>query len=251
MEPRRDFLKKIALAGGAVFIAGISDASPILEEKKRFECAFQLGGKSLEKVNQKNLTELISKGNSLLKIVSTDSIDIELLRIYSPDAVLFGGKMKNKLSLEQAEELLPTIPLVNSNFSNRGSIPAFRILSKNGVKIGVMGIGFEARQRIGASLQLMNDYSTFLREEEGCKRIYCITDDPGDFQLPLSLRELVVNSAGIDSFFASSQEHAPSKLSVYSNRDKKQVLLHVHSLGHEKLAYFSQTEKEFIDFKKI
>ena len=246
---RREFLKKVTLVSGALAISGVSGASTLLDNSTTFELAFQLGGRSLRNLNSSIHPEF--QGKSFLKLVTDASLDMDRLVGFSPDAVLLGRDLQKRFSKEEIKRLAKRLPLVNSNFDGDAEVPKHLIFNKSGLKTGVIGIGFLAGQSAKESILTMNRSADYLKNTLSCDRVVCVTDDPEESGLLLTLQDLAANSANINMFFASTKAEAKSRLFVISNSEKEQTLLHLHSLNENVLTYLAHQGGVFQDYQWV
>lgn len=205
---------------------------------------------------------------SLIKKVRSEENNVLLLDsgdVFqgTPYFNFFGGELEFKLmsmmqyeastmgnhefdnGLEGFLKALPNakFPFICSNydFTNTildGKTIPYKILDKNGIKVGIFGVGVELNGLVGKKnygetvyrnpVEIAQHYSDFLRKDKKCDLVICLShigyDYPNDPQ-KISDKKLAAQTSGIDLILGGHTHTFLKEPENYQNKDGKNVIV--------------------------
>lgn len=167
------------------------------------------------------------------------------------DALLYSNELKNYIKDLDSNSILKNLPFVNSDFQPRESdsfVQEHIILKKSNLKIGVMGfILSDLKTRSFELIEKMNKKAIELKNEFGCDKVYCLTDDFGLETQKLSAIDFAEATEGIDQFFSSTTKS--SRLYVAVNKNKEEVFFSLSNVNEREQGVLTLERKDFRDFE--
>lgn len=170
-------------------------------------------------------------------------LELKLMNLMGYDASTFGNHEFDN-GLEGLDKVLPTaqFPFLTSNYDFTNTILAgrtepYRIFNKNGIKIGVFGLGIELAGLVGKRqyketkyldpVEMAQHYSNFLKNEKKCDMVILLSHlgykyDRGE---KISDVELVAQTENIDLILGGHTHTFLPEPQQYQNRAGRTVLI--------------------------
>lgn len=170
-------------------------------------------------------------------------LELKLMNLMGYDASTFGNHEFDN-GLEGLDKVLPTaqFPFLTSNYDFTNTILAgrtepYRIFNKNGIKIGVFGLGIELAGLVGKRqyketkyldpVEMAQHYSNFLKNEKKCDMVILLSHlgykyDRGG---KISDVELVAQTENIDLILGGHTHTFLPEPQQYQNRAGRTVLI--------------------------
>lgn len=175
------------------------------------------------------------------------------------------------IGLEGLKKQLPTarFSMLNANYDFedtilKGMIQPYKVFDKNGVKVGVFGIGIELDGLVSASsygnikyndpIKTANAMAEKLKKEEGCQFIICLSHLGFKYENnKVSDEVLCVSTKNIDLILGGHTHTFFEKPLAYKNLEGKEVLLNQVGwaglmLGRLDFHFKKMTEKKYLKF---
>lgn len=175
------------------------------------------------------------------------------------------------IGLEGLKKQLPTarFSMLNANYDFedtilKGMIQPYKVFDKNGVKVGVFGIGIELEGLVSASsygnikyndpIKTANAMAEKLKKEEGCQFIICLSHLGFKYENnKVSDEVLCVSTKNIDLILGGHTHTFFEKPLAYKNLEGKEVLLNQVGwaglmLGRLDFHFKKMTEKKYLKF---
>ncbi len=224
---RRSFIQKSTLALGALAIPDIGLSKGFFDEINVAKKILHIGVNPL-----KSGVNFLKKDFSSSLLLVTDSTyhDLESEGII-PDGILFGKRQLNSSTYLS----IKPVSFVNSNFKNKPDfVSDFLISKKMGKKVGILGIGFgEEGQEISRTIHLINEKSTFLKDQLNCDKVFVLMDNPKECNALVSYRDLLESSRDVDYFFASCDDSESNSLWGLKNSKGDPTFLSIQATKNE------------------
>lgn len=129
----------------------------------------------------------------------------------------------------------------NYNFKNTildGKTESYKIFDKNGIKVGIFGLGVELKGLVGKAnyketeylnpIEIAQQYSQFLRNEKKCDLVICLSHLGYDYEKEperMSDKILASSTSGIDLILGGHTHTFLPEPETFSNKDGKKVLV--------------------------
>lgn len=175
------------------------------------------------------------------------------------------------IGLEGLKKQLPTarFSMLNANYDFedtilKGMIQPYKVFDKNGVKVGVFGIGIELEGLVSESsygnikyndpIKTANAMAEKLKKEEGCQFIICLSHLGFKYENnKVSDEVLCVSTKNIDLILGGHTHTFFEKPLAYKNLEGKEVLLNQVGwaglmLGRLDFHFKKMTEKKYLKF---
>ena len=129
----------------------------------------------------------------------------------------------------------------NYNFKNtilEGETESYKIFNKNGIKVGIFGVGIKLEGLVGKKdygeteyldpIEIAQHYSDFLKKEKKCDMVICLSHigyDYKDDPKKVSDKILAANTAGIDLILGGHTHTFLPEPQSFLNKSGKNVLV--------------------------
>ncbi len=147
--------------------------------------------------------------------------------------------------LEGFKKVLPNakFPFICSNYDFRnttldGQTIPYKIFNKNGIKVGIFGVGIELAGLVGKKsygetvwqnpIEIAQHYSEFLRNDKKCDLVICLSHigyDYKDDPKKISDKNLAAQTDGIDLILGGHTHTFLPEPQTFTNRKGKNVLV--------------------------
>jgi 5'-nucleotidase len=170
-------------------------------------------------------------------------LEIKAMNLMQYDAACL-GEQELDLGMEQLAEQITSaefdVLCANYNFTQTvldNKIKPYKILSKNGLKIGIIGLGAMLKKRIDESvnskieildpIMTVNKIASQLRKQENCDFIICLShaETGENTQNQFTDKSLARESENIDLIISSCSNYLSNKCSKLLNKKRKEVLI--------------------------
>jgi 5'-nucleotidase len=175
------------------------------------------------------------------------------------------------IGLEGLKKQLPTarFSMLNANYDFedtilKGMIQPYKVFDKNGIKVGVFGIGIELEGLVNASsygnvkyndpIKTANAMAEKLKKEEGCQFVICLSHLGFKYENnKVSDEVLCASTKNIDLILGGHTHTFFEKPLAYKNLEGKEVLLNQVGwaglmLGRLDFHFKKMTEKKYLKF---
>ena len=171
-------------------------------------------------------------------------LEFKLMSMMGYDASTMGNHDFDN-GLEGFKKVLPNakFPFLCSNYDFKntvldGQTKPYKIFNKNGIKIGIFGIGIELAGLVGKKsygetvyqnpIEMAQHYSEFLRKDEKCDLVICLSHigfDYKDDSKKMSDKHLAAKTDGIDLILGGHTHTFLPEPQTFLNKSGKNVLV--------------------------
>ncbi|WP_300673751.1 metallophosphatase [Soonwooa sp.] len=171
-------------------------------------------------------------------------LEFKLMSMMKYDASTMGNHDFDN-GLEGFLKVLPNakFPFICSNYNFKNTIldgktESYKIFDKNGIKVGIFGLGVELKGLVGKAnyketeylnpIEIAQQYSQFLRNEKKCDLVICLSHLGYDYEKEperMSDKILASSTSGIDLILGGHTHTFLPEPETFSNKDGKKVLV--------------------------
>ncbi|WDF47904.1 metallophosphatase [Chryseobacterium sp. KACC 21268] len=171
-------------------------------------------------------------------------LEFKLMSMMQYDASTMGNHDFDN-GLEGFLKVLPNakFPFICSNYDFKNTIldgktEAYKIFTKNGIKVGVFAVGIELNGLVGKKnyaetiyhnpIEIAQHYSDFLRNEKKCDLVICLSHigfDYKDEPEKISDKHLAAKTSGIDLILGGHTHTFLAEPLTFKNKDDKNVIV--------------------------
>ncbi|WP_312322678.1 metallophosphatase [Soonwooa sp.] len=171
-------------------------------------------------------------------------LEFKLMSMMKYDASTMGNHDFDN-GLEGFFKVLPNakFPFICSNYNFKdtildGKTESYKIFDKNGIKVGIFGVGVELKGLVGKAnyqeteyinpIEIAQQYSQFLRHEKKCDLVICLSHLGYDYEKePEKMSDLILakKTSGIDIILGGHTHTFLPEPQVLNNSEGKKVLV--------------------------
>lgn len=171
-------------------------------------------------------------------------LEFKLMSMMQYDASTMGNHDFDN-GLEGFLKVLPNakFPFICSNYDFKNTIldgktEAYKIFTKNGIKVGIFAVGIELNGLVGKKnyaetiyhnpIEIAQHYSDFLRNEKKCDLVICLSHigfDYKDEPEKISDKHLAAKTSGIDLILGGHTHTFLAEPLTFKNKDDKNVIV--------------------------
>ena len=171
-------------------------------------------------------------------------LEFKLMSMMKYDAATMGNHDFDN-GLEGFIKVLPNakFPFICSNYNFKNTIldgktESYKIFDKNGIKVGIFGVGVELKGLVGKAnyketeylnpIEIAQQYSQFLRNEKKCDLVICLSHLGYNYEKePERMSDLILakKTSGIDLILGGHTHTFLPEPQVLTNKDDKKVLV--------------------------
>lgn len=171
-------------------------------------------------------------------------LEFKLMSMMKYDASTMGNHDFDN-GLEGFLKVLPNakFPFICSNYNFKNTIldgktESYKIFDKNGIKVGIFGVGVELKGLVGKAnyqeteyinpIEIAQQYSQFLRNEKKCDLVICLSHLGYDYEKePEKMSDLILakKTSGIDLILGGHTHTFLPEPQVLNNSEGKKVLI--------------------------
>ncbi len=171
-------------------------------------------------------------------------LEFKLMSMMKYDASTMGNHDFDN-GLEGFFKVLPNakFPFICSNYNFKNTIldgktESYKIFDKNGIKVGIFGVGVELKGLVGKAnyqeteyinpIEIAQQYSQFLRHEKKCDLVICLSHLGYDYEKePEKMSDLILakKTSGIDLILGGHTHTFLPEPQVLNNSEGKKVLV--------------------------
>ncbi|SKB70582.1 5'-nucleotidase [Soonwooa buanensis] len=171
-------------------------------------------------------------------------LEFKLMSMMKYDASTMGNHDFDN-GLEGFLKVLPNakFPFICSNYNFKNTIldgktESYKIFDKNGIKVGIFGVGVELKGLVGKAnyqeteyinpIEIAQQYSQFLRNEKKCDLVICLSHLGYDYEKePEKMSDLILakKTSGIDLILGGHTHTFLPEPQVLNNSEGKKVLV--------------------------
>lgn len=171
-------------------------------------------------------------------------LEFKLMSMMKYDASTMGNHDFDN-GLEGFFKVLPNakFPFICSNYNFKNTIldgktESYKIFDKNGIKVGIFGVGVELKGLVGKAnyqeteyinpIEIAQQYSQFLRNEKKCDLVICLSHLGYDYEKePEKMSDLILakKTSGIDLILGGHTHTFLPEPQVLNNSEGKKVLV--------------------------
>lgn len=171
-------------------------------------------------------------------------LEFKLMSMMKYDAATMGNHDFDN-GLEGFIKVLPNakFPFICSNYNFKNTIldaktESYKIFNKNGIKVGIFGVGVELKGLVGKAnyketeylnpIEIAQQYSQFLRNEKKCDLVICLSHLGYNYEKePERMSDLILakKTSGIDLILGGHTHTFLPEPQVLTNKDDKKVLV--------------------------
>lgn len=171
-------------------------------------------------------------------------LEFKLMSMMKYDASTMGNHDFDN-GLEGFLKVLPNakFPFICSNYNFKNTIldgktESYKIFDKNGIKVGIFGVGVELKGLVGKAnyqeteyinpIEIAQQYSQFLRNEKKCDLVICLSHLGYDYEKePEKISDLILakKTSGIDLILGGHTHTFLPEPQVLNNNEGKKVLV--------------------------
>lgn len=171
-------------------------------------------------------------------------LEFKLMSMMKYDASTMGNHDFDN-GLEGFLKVLPNakFPFICSNYNFKNTIldgktESYKIFDKNGIKVGIFGVGVELKGLVGKAnyqeteyinpIEIAQQYSHFLRNEKKCDLVICLSHLGYDYEKePEKISDLILakKTSGIDLILGGHTHTFLPEPQVLNNNEGKKVLV--------------------------
>lgn len=171
-------------------------------------------------------------------------LEFKLMSMMKYDASTMGNHDFDN-GLEGFLKVLPNakFPFICSNYDFKNTIlegktEPFKIFNKNGIKVGIFGVGVELQGLVGKKsygetqylnpIEMAQHYSDFLKKEKKCDLVICLSHLGYDYKEEpqrVSDKHLAAKTSGIDLILGGHTHTFLPEPQSFINKDGKNVLV--------------------------
>jgi len=171
-------------------------------------------------------------------------LEFKLMSMMKYDASTMGNHDFDN-GLEGFFKVLPNakFPFICSNYNFKNTIldgktESYKIFDKNGIKVGIFGVGVELKGLVGKAnyqeteyinpIEIAQQYSQFLRHEKKCDLVICLSHLGYDYEKePEKMSDLILakKTSGIDIILGGHTHTFLPEPQVLNNSEGKKVLV--------------------------
>ncbi|WP_313214383.1 metallophosphatase [Soonwooa sp.] len=171
-------------------------------------------------------------------------LEFKLMSMMKYDASTMGNHDFDN-GLEGFFKVLPNakFPFICSNYNFKNTIldgktESYKIFDKNGIKVGIFGVGVELKGLVGKAnyqeteyinpIEIAQQYSQFLRNEKKCDLVICLSHLGYDYEKePERMSDLILakKTSGIDLILGGHTHTFLPEPQVMNNSEGKKVLV--------------------------
>lgn len=171
-------------------------------------------------------------------------LEFKLMSMMGYDAATMGNHDFDN-GLEGFKKVKPNakFPFICSNydFSNtilEGETIPYKVFNKDGIHVGIFGLGIELAGLVGKKsygetkyldpIEIAQEYSSLLRKEKKCDLVICLSHlgyDFGNDSTKVNDKILAANTAGIDLILGAHTHTFLPEPQRFKNKDGKNVLI--------------------------
>lgn len=171
-------------------------------------------------------------------------LEFKLMSMMQYDASTMGNHDFDN-GLEGFLKVLPNakFPFICSNYDFKNTIldgqtEQYKIFNKNGIKVGIFGVGIELNGLVGKKnyaetvyhnpIEVAQHYADFLRNEKKCDLVICLSHigfDYKDDPEKMSDKHLAAKTSGIDLILGGHTHTFLTEPLVFQNKNHKNVIV--------------------------
>ncbi|MGX9987453.1 bifunctional metallophosphatase/5'-nucleotidase [Chryseobacterium sp. POL2] len=171
-------------------------------------------------------------------------LEFRLMSMMQYDASTMGNHDFDN-GLEGFLKVLPNakFPFICSNYNFKNTIldgktETYKIFNKNGIKVGIFGLGVELQGLVGKAnyketeylhpIETAQEYSRILRQEKQCDLVICLSHLGYDYEKEaekMSDKILASKTSGIDIILGGHTHTFLPEPQIFVNKDGKNVLV--------------------------
>ncbi len=171
-------------------------------------------------------------------------LEFKLMSMMGYDASTMGNHDFDN-GLEGFKKVLPNakFPFICSNYNFKNTIldgltEPYKIFNKNGIKVGIFGVGIELAGLVGKKqyaetvynnpIEIAQQYSAFLKNEKKCDLVICLSHLGFDFRdnpQKVSDKILAANTENIDLILGGHTHTFLKEPQTFTNKAGKNVLV--------------------------
>ena len=171
-------------------------------------------------------------------------LEFRLMSMMKYDASTMGNHDFDN-GLEGFQKVLPNakFPFICSNYDFKNTIldgktEQYKVFNKNGIRIGIFGIGIELNGLVGKKsygetiyqnpIEMAQHYADFLRNEKKCDLVICLSHigfDYKDDPKKMSDKHLAAKTSGIDLILGGHTHTFLKEPLNFQNKDGKNVIV--------------------------
>lgn len=171
-------------------------------------------------------------------------LEFKLMSMMKYDASTMGNHDFDN-GIEGFLKVLPNakFPFICSNYNFKNTIldgktESYKIFDKNGIKVGIFGVGVELKGLVGKAnyqeteyinpIEIAQQYSQFLRHEKKCDLVICLSHLGYDYEKePEKMSDLILakKTSGIDLILGGHTHTFLPEPQVLNNSEGKKVLV--------------------------
>ena len=171
-------------------------------------------------------------------------LEFKLMSMMGYDASTMGNHdFDNGLQGFKKVRTVATFPFLCSNYDFKNTIlegetEKYKIFNKNGIKVGIFGVGIKLEGLVGKKdygeteyldpIEVAQHYSNFLRNEKKCDMVICLSHigyDYKDDPKKISDKILAANTDGIDLILGGHTHTFLPEPQSFTNKSGKNVLV--------------------------
>jgi 5'-nucleotidase len=171
-------------------------------------------------------------------------LEFKLMSMMGYDAATMGNHdFDNGLQGFKKVRPVAKFPFLCSNYDFKNTIldgetEKYKIFNKNGIKVGIFGVGIKLEGLVGKKdygeteyldpIEIAQHYSDFLRNEKNCDMVICLSHigyDYRDDPKKVSDKTLAANTAGIDLILGGHTHTFLPEPQSFPNKNGKNVLV--------------------------
>lgn len=171
-------------------------------------------------------------------------LEFKLMSMMGYDASTMGNHdFDNGLQGFKKVRTVATFPFLCSNYDFKNTIlegetEKYKIFNKNGIKVGIFGVGIKLEGLVGKKdygeteyldpIEVAQHYSNFLRNEKKCDMVICLSHigyDYKDDPKKISDKILAANTDGIDLILGGHTHTFLLEPQSFTNKSGKNVLV--------------------------
>lgn len=171
-------------------------------------------------------------------------LEFKLMSMMGYDAATMGNHdFDNGVQGFKKVRPVAKFPFLCSNYDFKNTIldgetEKYKIFNKNGIKVGIFGVGIKLEGLVGKKdygeteyldpIEIAQHYSDFLRNEKNCDMVICLSHigyDYRDDPKKVSDKTLAANTAGIDLILGGHTHTFLPEPQSFPNKNGKNVLV--------------------------
>ncbi|MGV4415313.1 bifunctional metallophosphatase/5'-nucleotidase [Chryseobacterium sp. T1] len=171
-------------------------------------------------------------------------LEFKLMSMMQYDASTMGNHDFDN-GLDGFLKVLPNakFPFICSNYDFKNTIldgktQPYKVFNKNGIRVGIFGVGVELKGLVGKKsygeteylnpIEIAQHYADFLRKEKQCDLVICLSHLGYDYEEEpqrMSDKHLAAKTSGIDLILGGHTHTFLDKPQNFMNKDQKNVIV--------------------------